>query len=74
MNYSQLSLKELIHYGELDATTELERALVAALAEAQGLEADYATLEDEHAAKLRTVERRLDAIKEAIQDLEDELP
>jgi hypothetical protein len=31
MNYTTLSLKELIHYGELDATTELEKALVAML-------------------------------------------
>jgi hypothetical protein len=33
MNYSQLSLKELIHYGELDARSPLELALVAALAD-----------------------------------------
>jgi hypothetical protein len=31
MNYSQLSLKELIHYGELDAKTPLELALLEAL-------------------------------------------
>jgi hypothetical protein len=31
MNYTTLSLKELIHYGELDAKTPLELALVAAL-------------------------------------------
>jgi hypothetical protein len=76
MNYSSLSLKELIHYGALDATTGLEKALVAMLSTMADVTAERDDLQRELNDCLdpNEVQQKINALKDAIEDFEDMLP
>jgi hypothetical protein len=73
MNYTTLSLKELIHYGELDARTPLERALVAALSEMADVteERDELQRQVDDSVDRDEVRMKIEDIKMAIEALED---
>jgi hypothetical protein len=79
MNYTNLSTKELIHYAQLDAKTDLEKALVAKFSsiidENESLESENKSLQREisNAPDLSDIRGRISTIRSDLAELEDEL-